>query len=54
VDIRHLDTRDQVRVSLDTSDKRKAIARYPQKLPEIQAGFDALRVTSRPISTLIV
>ncbi|WP_420807526.1 DUF6538 domain-containing protein [Aurantiacibacter odishensis] len=42
-DLAHLDQRQSIRLSLGTKEKREAIRRYPLKLAEIEAGFDALR-----------
>lgn len=43
VDLLHIEARDQVRLSLETSVRQEAIKRYPFKLSEIERGFDQLR-----------
>ncbi len=43
VDLTHIEKREQIRLSLDTSDKRVAIRRYPAKLAEIERTFTVLR-----------
>ncbi|MCE3011604.1 MAG: site-specific integrase [Proteobacteria bacterium] len=43
VDLAHIEKREQIRLSLDTSDKKIAIRRYPAKLAEIERTFTVLR-----------
>ena len=43
VDIMHAEPRSNIRWSLDTSDKKRAIQRYPFKLAEIEKHFSDLR-----------
>lgn len=43
LDLKHVDPRFQVRLSLDTADRRTAIQRYPLKLAEITVGFEKKR-----------
>ena len=42
-DLVGLETRGQIRLSLETADRKTAIKRYPSKLAEIEAHFDGLR-----------
>ncbi len=42
-DLEHVEARGQIRLSLETSDKRTAIKRYPFKLAEIELGFENQR-----------
>ncbi len=47
VDLTHVEPREIIRVSLETGDKRTAIARYPFKLAEIELHFEKLRADCR-------
>lgn len=47
IDLRHIDPRDSIRVSLGTTDKREAIRLYYLKLAEITAGFEQMREALR-------
>ncbi len=43
VDLAHIEKREQIRLSLDTSEKSVAVRRYPAKLAEIERTFTVLR-----------
>lgn len=47
VDLAHVEPRDQIRLSLETSDKRIAITRYPFKLAAIELVFENHRAELR-------
>lgn len=49
IDLRPLAARDQVRLSLETGERRLAVQRYPFKLAEIERGFDELRQDHRAL-----
>src|SRR5665213_438444 len=42
-DLRNVERREQVRLSLETSDRREALRKYPFKLAEITLQFESLR-----------
>lgn len=43
IDLRHLNSGDQVRKSLDTGDLKAAVRLYPAKMAEITGGFEQQR-----------
>lgn len=46
-DLVHVERRSQIRLSLETADKKVAIRRYPLKLAEMEVGFEKLRTQLR-------